>query len=217
MEPRVKILDLFAGGGSIKFALKEHDFQIFAVDIEDRPGIDLVQDIEFLTPEQIPFRPDIIWASIPCTSYPVAAIGHHRNGVLPKTEFAEKSDRLALNTLKLIDYYDCTYIIENPRGMLRKMPFMQGRPRRTVWYCQYGFNYAKPTDIWSNMHRSIFCPGGFILRPECFNNNPNCHHERSPRGDKSSGLQGIKRGIVRSKVPDQLIQEIFGHMCQMPV
>jgi hypothetical protein len=205
----IKILDLFAGACSLKEALKDYDFDIFAVDIENRPGIDLVQDIEFLTPQQIPFVPDVIWASIPCTSYYIAAIFHHRNGIIPKTEFARKSDRLAVNTLKIIDHFKCPYIIENPRGMLRKMPFMKNRPRRTVWYCQYGFNYAKPTDIWSNMHRSIFCPDGFILRPECKNDNPACNHERSPRGDKTSGLQGVKRGIYRSKVPEELIQEIF--------
>ncbi|NDB13343.1 MAG: DNA cytosine methyltransferase, partial [Betaproteobacteria bacterium] len=30
------------------------------------------------------------------------------------------------------------WIIENPRGMLRKQSFMQELPRRTITYCQYG-------------------------------------------------------------------------------
>ena len=67
------------------------------MDINNFDGIDLVKDIEFLTKKDIPFIPDVIWASPPCTTYSIAAIGHHRNMGKPKTDFAAKSDRLVLN------------------------------------------------------------------------------------------------------------------------
>jgi len=60
------------------------------VDIKNFKGIDLVADIEFLKTSDIPFIPDIIWASPPCTTYSIAAISHHRDNGKPKTDFAKK-------------------------------------------------------------------------------------------------------------------------------
>ena len=34
--------------------------------------------------------------------------------------------------------------------MLRNMEWMQEFERYTVWYCKYGDDRAKPTDIWTN-------------------------------------------------------------------
>ena len=202
------ILELFAGSRSIGKEAEKQGHRVFSVDIKSFEGIDLVQDIEFLTPEQIPFKPHIVWASIPCTTYSIAAISHHRDMGKPKTDFADKSDRLALATLALIKHFNCLYYIENPRGYLRKMPFMIGLPRVTVWYCTYGDIRAKPTDIWSNNIRSIFNPNGWQPRPECRNGNKNCHHESAPRGSRT-GTQGMKGNYERSKIPDQLCKEII--------
>ena len=125
-----------------------------------------------------------------------------------KTEFAAKSDRLVLNTLKLIKQANCKYFIENPRGYLRKMYFMLGIPKATVWYCRYGDKRAKPTDIWSNHIYSLFNTKGWHPRSECFNGNKKCHHESAPRGSKT-GTQGLKGNYERSKVPYELCKEIL--------
>lgn len=93
------------------------------------------------------------------------------------------------------------FFIENPRGMLRKMPFMQEFKRHTIWYCQYGDKRAKPTDIWTNSKT-------WIPRPQCHNGNKNCHHHPSPRGSKT-GTQGIKSSYDRSRIPEQLCIEIL--------
>lgn len=97
-------------------------------------------------------RPDVIWASPPCTSYSIAAISHHRKknaetGSLdPVSDFAKLSDELVKHTLELIKELKPKYwFIENPRGGMRKMDFMQGLPRCTVTYCQYGDTRMKPT------------------------------------------------------------------------
>ena len=204
----MKVLELFAGSRSIGKVAEELGYEVFSVDINNFEGIDLVKDIEFLTKEDIPFIPDVIWASPPCTTYSIAAISHHRDMGKPKTEFAAKSDRLILNTLKLIKEYNCKYFIENPRGYLRKMDFMKGIPKTTVWYCTYGDMRAKPTDIWSNNIYSLFNVNGWKPRAICFNGNTNCHHQPAPRGSKT-GTQGLKNNYERSKVPTELCKEIL--------
>ena len=205
----MNILELFAGSRSIGNIGDKLGHKVFSVDINNFENIDLVQDIEFLKVEQIPFKPDMIWASPPCTTYSIAAIYRHRDNQKPKTEFAKKSDRLVINTLKIINYFDCNFFIENPRGYLRKMDFMKGIPRTTVWYCKYGDIRAKPTDIWSNnIYNPLFNPNGWIPREQCFNGNIKCHHEAAARGSRS-GTQKIKNNYERSKIPNELCLEII--------
>lgn len=204
----MNILELFAGSRSIGVEAEKMGHNVFSIDIKDFEGIDLVQDIEFLKESQIPFVPDMIWASPPCTTYSIAAISHHRDNGKPKTDFAKKSDRLVLNTFEIIKHFGCIYYVENPRGYLRKMDFMKGIPRTTIWYCTYGDNRAKPTDIWSNNLFSLFNPNGWNPKPQCFNGNKSCHHEAAPRGSRT-GTQGLKSNYERSKIPRELCIEII--------
>ena len=205
----MRVLELFAGSRSIGKVAEELGHQVFSVDVKDFEKIDLVKDIEFLTKKDIPFIPDFIWASPPCTTYSIAAIGHHRDMGKPKTDFAAKSDRLVLKTFELIQELNPKFwYIENPRGYLRKMDFMKGIPKTTVWYCRYGDKRAKPTDIWSNHIYSIFNQVGWQPRKECFNGNRKCHHEPAPRGSQT-GTQGLKGNYERSKIPYELCKEIL--------
>jgi len=210
----MKILELHAGSRSIGKAAEELGHEVYSVDWTQYEGIDLQIDIELLTNMDIPFIPDMIWSSPDCTTYSIAAISHHRNGTEPKSEYAKKCDKVNANVLNLIDFYltyynkNLKYFIENPRGMMRKMPFMLGIPKVTVWYCKYGDNRAKPTDIFSNHIVSLFNPKGWVPRLECHNGNLNCHHESAPRGSKT-GTQGKKDSYNRSKIPHELCIEII--------
>jgi len=202
----MNILELFAGSRSIGSVADDKGFNVFSVDWEKYDGIDLSIDIGELKPEHVPFVPDMVWASPDCTTYTIAAISKHRDGTEPKSEYAKKCDDVNQHFISLINDWltvnpDMVFFIENPRGMMRKMPWMQGFTRHTVWYCQYGDDRAKPTDIWTNSKT-------WTPRPICHNGNKNCHHQAAPRGSRT-GTQGRKGSYNRSKIPNQLCIEIL--------
>jgi len=210
----MKILELYAGSRSIGKVAERMGYEVFSVDIKPFEGIDLVKDCEYLTLDDLPFTPDVLFSGTPCTTYSLAAISHHRNeDRSPKTDFAAKCDRMNKNNLKLIKEIQLInpkfiYYIENPRAVLRKMDFMTELDRMTVWYCRYGDKAAKPTDWWSNNFYSLFNPDGWQPRQECYNGNRKCHHESAPRGS-ATGTQGKKNNYERSKYPVRLCIEIL--------
>ena len=75
----MKVLELFAGSRSIGKACEELGYEVYSSDINPFPGIDYVTDIRDFDVDKVPFVPDIIWASPPCTYFSVASIGKHWN------------------------------------------------------------------------------------------------------------------------------------------
>ncbi len=209
----MKILELFCGTKSISNAFKEKGHEVFTIDWEKNFDPDLVADIGTLAANDIIKLcggvPDVIWASPDCTSYSIAAISHHREkdadgNFKPKSDYAKFCDKVNKNVLGLIKELKPKYwFIENPRGALRKMQFMEGLPRYTVTYCQYGDKRMKPTDIWTNHPRPKF-------KPMC-KNGDTCH-EKAPRGSKT-GTQGIQGSKDRSRIPYLLCKHIV-NICE---
>ena len=206
----MKVLELFAGSRSIGKAAESLGYKVYSTDLNDFEGIDYPIDILDFDTTKVPFKPDIIWASPPCTYFSVASISKHWNkDHTPKTEQAIFGVKVVSKTIQIIKELNPKYwYIENPRGKLRKLDIVKGLPRTTVWYCTYGDKRAKPTDIWTNNLRSVFNPDGWQPRPECFNGNKNCHHESAPRGSRT-GTQGLKGNYERSKIPNELCLEIL--------
>jgi len=199
----LKTLELFSGTKSFSKVMAKHGDETFTVDNSPKLSPDLVADIENLRIDQLPYKPDIIWASPPCTGFSVASIGHHWTGgkgaYIPKTDIAKTGIELVLSTLELIKELKPKYwFIENPRGVLRKMSFMQELHRKTVTYCQYGDTRMKPTDIWTNLE-------SWTPKPMCHNGDP-CHIS-APRGSKT-GTQGLKGAVERGVIPPLLFEEI---------
>ena len=202
------ILELFAGTRSIGKAFEAKGHKVYSVEWDKKfKDISLYADIGQLTAEDIlrEFgQPDVIWASPDCATYSIAAISHHRRreesgNLAPVSDYAKFCDQVNNNVIKLIKELNPKYyFIENPRGGLRKMDFMQGLPRYTVTYCQYGDNRMKPTDIFTNHPAPDF-------KPMC-KNGASCH-EPAPRGSKT-GTQGRKNAMERAVIPAELCAHI---------
>lgn len=206
---KLKVLELFAGTRSIGKAFEARGHEVFSVEWDKNfKDINLYADIGSLTADEILKKfgkPDVIWASPDCTTFSIAAISHHRTknpdtgNLDPVSDYAKFCDVVDKNVLKLInDLKPKFWFIENPRGGMRKMEWMQGLPRYTVTYCQYGDTRMKPTDIWTNHPNPNF-------KPMCKNGDP-CH-VAAPRGSKT-GTQGLKGSKERSVIPQQLCEHI---------
>jgi site-specific DNA-cytosine methylase len=144
-----------------------------------------------------------VWASPDCKRFSMAGGSnmpdhwHHGHPLSSETFTACRNVAAAL---QIIEYYDPPYwALENPVGMLRKMPFMGLHPRRTVTYCQYDDSHKrmKPTDIWGMLPptwKAKSCKQG----DKC--------HVPAPRGS-SNGTQGLPYE-EKIKIPEQLVLSI---------
>lgn len=206
----MKILELFSGTESFSKVARARGHETFTVDINVGFHPDLCKDILYLSERDflirefhrnIRFEPiDIIWASPPCTSFSVASISSSWIGNYhPKRVETALNMAYVLKTLELIKKLKPKFwFIENPRGVLRKMAFMNNSFRKTLTYCQYGDERMKPTDIWTNLN--------WKPKPMC-KNGDDCHIS-APRGSKT-GTQGRKDSVDRSKIPKELCLEII--------
>ena len=204
----MNVLELFAGSRSFSKVAEELGHKTFTSDIKAFDKIDYVTNILEFDCTKVPFKLDVIWASPPCTYFSVASIGKHWNkDNTPKTKEAVVGCQIVVKTLQIIEQLQPNYFfIENPRGKLRKLSFMQKLPRTTVTYCQYGDTRMKPTDIWTNhLHNPLFS-NGWKPKPIC-KNGDTCHVS-APRGSQT-GTQGLKGNYERSKVPYNLCLEII--------
>lgn len=197
------IYDFFAGTGSATKAFEDKGHKVIKIELDESFEAD-ERDILKLTANELIAkygRPDFIWASPPCTTFSVASIGRHWTvDKKPKTSEARLGIELVKKTLELISALNPVkgWLLENPRGMLRKQEFMAKYERRTVTYCQYGDSRMKPTDIWGKVD-------GWVSKAPC-RNGDKCHIS-APRGSVK-GTQGIKGAKLRSMIPYELGNEI---------
>lgn len=201
------VFDFFSGTGSSTKAFTDAGDQVISFELDKKFTATENVDIFTLTSEYLIEtygKPDFVWASPPCTAFSVASMGYHwiSGGVypVPRTEQAVFNQTLVAHTRKLIEELQPRFgfLIENPRGMLRKLPPVQGLPRQTITYCQYGDDRQKPTDLWGYVPnwkpREMCKPGA-----DC--------HVAAPRGS-TTGTQGRSHAYLRSMIPEQLSLDI---------
>ena len=198
MSKPLKVLDLFSGlrGWSAPFAARGHE--TFAIDLA--PHFDADAHIDCgdvdLVLRTIPWRPDVILASPPCTAFTTMTMGKNwTHDGQPKRPAAVEGRRLVLATVRIIAALRPEWwIIENPRARLRTLGLLDGFERRTVTYCQLGEERMKPTDLWGAF------PPGLVLPAMCRNGSP-CHIA-APRGS-TTGTQGMTSADA-GKIPEAL-------------
>lgn len=225
----IKVIELFSGTGHISNAFREKGHKSWKVDWSKDLDANLHADISQLTAKDLTTlsdgKPTVIWASPDCTTFSIAATVKgggfkHREPITyaPKTEYAKFCDVLDQHVIDMIAEIKPKYwFIENPRGMMRKMPFMEniaeklpGAKRYTITYCQYGGKSMKPTDIWTNHPNPDF-------KAMCKAGDP-CHAP-APRGSGSVIPNGVRwqdiqsngmysRPIMRGIMPDEFINHI---------
>jgi len=202
------VFDFFAGTGSSTKAFAGGGHRVITFEYDASFNCTETIDIMDLDATELLKKygkPDFIWASPPCTAFSVASIGHHWTGgkgaYVPKTEAARYNQLLVAKTIQLIQELNPTYgyLIENPRGILRKLPVVKDLPRTTITYCRYGDTRMKPTDLWGEVRN-------WTPRQPC-KNGEGCH-EAAPRGSRT-GTQGLKDAKLRSMVPLELSTELL--------
>ena len=150
---------------------------------------------------------DIIWASPPCSG--LSKAGAWKNWDVKDGKYKAKTQKAWDSVVFLRQTLEImakkrpkAWFIELPMGMARKFDFMQDLPRKTTTLCQYGLEFRKETDIWTNFK-------GLNLKDPCKNGDP-CH-KPMPRGVDKSGEHGginVLWGDKRGKMPDEFCEAI---------
>lgn len=181
----MKILDLFMGTGSATAPYVRLGHEVHGVELESVPtvpdaGVVHRSDVLDLLPDPTKWlddnisdgwRPDVIWAGVPCQGFAVPSIGRMwqkdaggRGVHLPKHPTSELGLRLLDATVTIFKILNPqVYFIENPCAMMRKvMPSRhpQIATPQTVSYCQYGpimAPSADPPEVWCRKDTDIFC------------------------------------------------------------
>lgn len=154
-------VELFSGSGTMAAAARSAGFTAITIDIEAKYKPDICIDIMNLRRSMLPRHVDVIWASPPCTAFSLLQSGRHfhshKTGFRryyhePKTEEAIQALQVLRATARIICQMNpIFYFVENPRAVLRHRPEMVFVPyRKTVRYSDFGAEYEKPTDIFTN-------------------------------------------------------------------
>lgn len=195
----MKIIEFFSGTSSFGKVAKERGHEVFTIDFNPKFKSDMVCDMLYFNIKMLPKewrKPDMIWCSPPCETFSLS--GNSMYMGFPTKSKTYIGLALAYKCVELIlDLKPKYWVIENPRAGLRSIWFMKPLPKTTVTYCQYGFNYMKPTDVWNNF--------GFIGK-SC-KNGDSCHVS-APRGS-NKGVQGEKSSEFRGVIPEKLCLEII--------
>ena len=210
----MKVLDLYSGLGGWSQPALDGGHDVVRVEYDKRLATEVpasVQaDITTLTADDLiemcGGKPDLILASPPCEAWSVMVLSRNwYPDYTPKSPKAEAAVEMVAHTLRLIHDIDPDYwVMENPRGMMRKHPVVAGLERRTVTYCHYGEHRMKPTDLWSDRW-----PPSLVLAPACKNGDP-CH-VRAPRGSLTGtqGMAGDRNGYwTKSLIPYSLAKDV---------
>jgi hypothetical protein len=186
---------------------------------------DIVNKVIAALPDN--WKPDFIWASPVCNKFSIATavkggnlyFEKTRQGVKPRTNLQPLENtnfkkytletitkettlhlKLVSNMQKILDYYNVNFVIENPRTSYMVYYLNPLYVPNKVDYCMYGFEYKKPTTIYSNYNLGL----------------NTCNHKKSHdakigtiAAHKKTFQANVGKYSDRASVPPKLIQTIF--------
>ena len=174
------------------------------------------------------WKPDFIWASPVCNKFSLASAVKGGNIYFEKTkkgikirenfeplktsvyknmdqdkikEDAKLHINLVNNMQKIIDYYNCDFIIENPYNSYIKNILNPLYIINKADYCMYGYDYKKPTALFSNYN--------FKMKT--------CNHDkhntkigsRTTKKQYGNDQKKVSNYTEKSSVPQKLIIDIL--------
>jgi hypothetical protein len=185
----MKLLELFAGTGSIGRAFAKLGFEVISLDIDKASNATHTADI--LTWDYMQYSPgefDVVWASPPCTMYSRA----RTTAKTPRD--LDGADGLVAKALEIIAYFKprCWAFENVGSGLLPGREVVKDIPVSFVTYCKYAQGdfpkYRKLTAIWHNLD--------WIPREVCCKASP-CAHIADGRHPVSAQRAPGKVGGVR--------------------
>lgn len=193
-------LELFSGSKTVSTVLSSHGFDARTVDINEKLTPSLCCNILNFNYKDCPGEVELIWASPDCTCFSRTAESglwkkeikkYRQYNYTPLTKKSRSALLLLIKTIEIIKHYKpAVWFIENPVGRMRHIPELQlfAPFRYSVNYKDFGFDYSKETDIYTNQYLNF--EQKKIIRP-------------------GKGLLSINSKYKRSIVPAQLIESIL--------
>jgi len=159
-------IELFSGSCTVSSVLSRYGFDTYSVDNNPKLNPRICCDILDLNPGQLPGQCAFLWASPDCRYFSRngdAALWSKRVIKYRKYEYTPlcydtaKALLLIYKTIEIIrTVAPSVWFIENPIGRLRHIPELKSFApfRYSVNYKDWGFDYSKETDIYSNVYLS---------------------------------------------------------------
>lgn len=154
----MRVLELFKGTGSVGKVIKENypDAEIISLDILKKYEPTHCCDILTFDYKQYPRGHfDLLWASPECKVYSKLQFTHIGKRWKDRAELdlaREEHSKFVKKVLEMIEYFEPKrWYIENPYySAIKNLECMKDLPSNRFDYCRFGYEYQKPTRIWTN-------------------------------------------------------------------
>ena len=206
----MKCLELFCGTKSVGkvFSKDSNITELISVDIVPKYNPDILANV--LDWDYKVYPPnyfDIIWASPPCTTFSILRASNIGRYNITKESIEKDIQEIGLPILRkteeILEYFKPKYwFMENPQtGKMKDHTVLQNYT--DVCYCRYGYDYKKPTRIWTNTNfKGLWCNHKGKHALTMGGQNRNGSFCKIPRDGKYS-------------IPAPLVQDILSYVIAM--
>lgn len=208
----MRVLELFKGTGSVSKVMKQAGHEVVSLDILGKFDPTHVCDILDFDYQQYPPKHfQVIWASPECKVYSqlqTTNVGPHRKFRTRQEldDTRQEHSKYVEKVLEIIDYFSPDeWYIENPyQSAMKDLPCMRALRSFRFDYCRFGYDYQKPTRIWTNRADLTNMTCTCAVKPHKYRigiTNP----AKVSRG----GEADITNTLERYSIPEALLRHLF--------